>query len=90
MGIFKEIHELRVVGSAYESRELIRKLREAISRGWVEQIPVMKPHPMSPNVTWYRDKETGQIYSLDPFDERPGLWMEVDLNDLIEPNEKVQ
>ncbi len=90
MGIFKEIHEMRVVGSPYESRELIRKLGEAISRGWVEQIPVMKPHPMSPNQTWYRDKETGQIYSLDPFDERPGLWMEVDLHDLIGPNEKMQ
>ena len=90
MGIFKEIHELRVVGSPAASRELQRKLRVAISRGWVEQIPVMKPHPMSPNETWYRDKETGQIYSLHPFDERPGSWMEVDLNDLVEPGPKLQ
>jgi len=43
-----------------------------------------------PNETWYRDKETGQIYSLHPFDDRPGLWMEVDPNDLIEPGQKVQ
>jgi hypothetical protein len=50
----------------------------------------MKPHPMTPNETWYRDKETGQVYSLHPFDERPGLWMEVDLNDLIEPGQTVQ
>jgi len=35
------------------------------------------------------DKETGQVFSLHPFDERPGLWMEVDLNDLIEPSRTV-
>jgi hypothetical protein len=87
MGIFKEIHELRTVGSPDESRELLRKLAIAISRGWVEQIPVMKPRPMAPNETWYRDKETGQIYSLHPFDERPGLWMEIDPKDLIETDD---
>lgn len=90
MSIFKEIHELRTVGSPAECRELRRKLAIALSRGWVERVPVMKPHPMAPDETWYRDKETGQIYSLKPFDERPGLWMEVDLNDLIEPGQKVQ
>ena len=61
MGIFKEIHELRVVDSPAASRELRRKLEIAISRGWIEQISVMKPHPMSSNETWYRDNETGQI-----------------------------
>lgn len=30
------------------------------------------------------------IYSLDPFDERPGLWMGVDLSDLIEAGKKLQ
>ena len=89
MSIFKEIHELRTVGSPEACLELQRRLGVAIANGWVEQIPVMKPHPMAPNETWYRDKETGQIYSLHPFDERPGLWMEVDLNDLIEPGRKV-
>jgi hypothetical protein len=59
-------------------------LSQAISCGYVEQIPVMKPHRYSPNESWYRDKETGQIYSLHPFDERPGSWMEVDPTDLIE------
>lgn len=84
MGIFKEIHEVREVGSPNDCRELRRKLAIAVSCGWVEQIRVMKPHPMAPDETWYRDKETGQIYSLHPFDERPGLWMEVDPKDLIE------
>jgi hypothetical protein len=90
MGILKEIHEVREVGSSADCRELLHKLAIAIARGWVEQIPVMKPHPMSRNETWYRDKKTGQIYSLHPFDGRPGLWMEVDLNDLIEPGKKLQ
>lgn len=48
-------------------------LSEALARGYVEQVPVMKPHPYAPRRTWYRDKETGQIYSLDPPDERGGL-----------------
>jgi len=60
-------------------------LAEAISRGYVEQVPVMKPNLYAASETWYRDKETGQIYSLHPFDERPGLWMEVDPNDVVEP-----
>lgn len=90
MEIFKEIHDLRIISSPADCRELQRKLSVAISRGWVEQIPVMKPHPLEPDEAWYRDKETGQVFSLHPFNERPGLWMEVDLNELIEPGEKVQ
>ena len=85
MSIFKEICEYRTIGSPEVYRELQRKLSIAISRGWVEhQVPVMKPHPMTPTETWYRDTETGQIYSLLPFDERPGSWTEVDPKDLIE------
>jgi hypothetical protein len=89
MSIFTEIHELRTVGSPEDCRELRRKLSIAISRGWIEQIPVIKPHPLAPNETWYREKETGQIYSLHSFDERPNSWMEVDLKNLIEPNQYV-
>jgi hypothetical protein len=87
MGIFKEMHEQRIV---WDYRELRRKLSEAISGGYVEQVPVMKPNRFSPNQEWYRDKETGQIYSLDPPDERGGWWAEVDPEDLIEPGQKVQ
>jgi len=39
--------------------------------------------------TWYRNKETGQIFSLHPLINRPGLWMDVDPNDLIEPGQRV-
>jgi len=87
MGIFKEIHETR---SVWDIRELRRKLSEAIARGYVEQIPVMKPHRYAPNRAWYRDKETGEIYYLGPPDERPGWWDKVDLQELVEPGERIQ
>ena len=70
MGIFKEMHEQRTFESDWEYRELRRMLSEAISRGYVEQIPVMKPHRWAPRREWYRDKETDEIYSLDAPEEK--------------------
>jgi hypothetical protein len=87
--IFKEMHETRVVNPGWDYRELLRMLSEAIARGYVEQVPVMKPHRYAPRRR-YREKETGVIYSLDPPGERPGWWDEVDLKDLIDPGEKIQ
>ena len=84
------MHEERVIASPCDYQELQSVLSEAISRGYVEQVHVMKPNRYAPNEAWYRDKETGQIYSLHPFDERPGSWMEVDPKDLIEPGQTVQ
>ncbi len=89
MTIFTEIHELRVIGSKAEFRELKRKLLEAISRGSVEQIAVTKPSRLSPNEEWCRDKETGEIYSLVLPGERGGWWDRVDPKDLCAPEEKV-
>jgi hypothetical protein len=42
MGTFKEMYEQRIFNSEWEYRELRRKLSEAISRGYVEQVPVIK------------------------------------------------
>lgn len=81
MGLFKKIHAVRVVNPGREHHELLRKLSEAISGGYVEQIAVMKPQPHAPNRSWYRDKKTGEIYSLDPPDHLPGWWTEVDPGD---------
>lgn len=81
MGIFKKIHAVRVVKPGSDHDELLRMLSEAISRGYVEQIPVTKPHPHAPNLSWYQDKKTGQIYSLDPPDQLPGWWTEVHPDD---------
>jgi len=91
MGIFREMYEKRVFDSAWEYRELRRMLSEAISRGHVEQVPVMKPHRYSPRREWYRDKETGEIYSLDaPEKKSRGWWDKVDKQDLVGPGETVQ
>jgi hypothetical protein len=87
MGMFREMHEAR---SLWDVRDLRRKLSQAISRGYAEQIPVMKPHQYAPNREWYRDKETGEIFQLDPPDERPGSWDRVDPQELVEPGERIQ
>jgi hypothetical protein len=47
--IFKEMHETRVVDPGWDYRELLRMLSEAIARGYVEQVPVMKPHRTHPD-----------------------------------------
>jgi hypothetical protein len=86
--IFKEMHEAREIGSQRGYHELLRMLSEAIALGYVEQVPVMKPHPYAPRRTWYREKETGLIYSLDPPDERGGWWAEVDPSDVIAPGDR--
>ena len=90
MTIFKEMHETRHIDPGRDYQELLRMLSEAIARGYVEQVPVMKPHQYAPDRTWYRERETEVIYFLDPPDERPGWWDEVDQKELIEPGEKIQ
>lgn len=44
MGVFKEICETREVGGRLHYLGVKKRLQEAISRGWVEQVPVMKPN----------------------------------------------
>jgi len=91
MGIFKEMYEMRLFNSDWEYRELRRMLTEAMSRGYVERIPVMKPHRWVPDEEWYRDKETGEIYSLVPPEEKNrGHWINVDPEALVEPRETLQ
>lgn len=91
MAIFKEMYEMRLFNSDWEYRELRRMLSEAISRGYVEQVPVMKPHPFVPREEWYREKETGEIYSLVPPEEKSrGQWLQVDPGDLVKPGQTVQ
>ena len=89
MGIFKEICETREVSGRLAYLSVKQRVEEAISRGWVERVPVMKPSRFSPDQEWFRDKETGEIYRLVPLDERGGWWDKVDASDLIGPGEKV-
>jgi hypothetical protein len=90
MTLFKEIHGTRDIGSKAEFRELKRKLSEAISRGWVERIAVLKPDRFRPNQEWYRDTKTGEIYFLVPPEDRGGYWDRVDPKNLIRPDDKIQ
>ncbi len=90
MGVFKDMHEQRTVDPGRDYLELRRMLSEAIERGYVEQVPVMKRHPMSLRDEWYRDKETGEIYVLIAPDDRPGCWDRIDPSELVDPGETVQ
>jgi hypothetical protein len=91
MSIFKEMHETHSFSSYEEFDELRRMLASAISRGFVEEVSVMKPSQFSPNMVWYRDKETGEIYSLTPPNPPArGWWERVDIGELKEPGQFVQ
>jgi hypothetical protein len=80
----------RTFESSRNYRELHRMLSEAIERGYVEQIPVIKPS-WSYREIWYRDKETGEIYALtEPGERSFGHWNRVDFQDLLKPGESVQ
>jgi hypothetical protein len=91
MGIFREMHEERGFNSGWEYRELRRMLSEAISRGYVEQVPVMKPFQFSRKQEWYRDTATGEIFCLlEPEENTRGWWDKVDMQDLVEPGQSLQ
>jgi hypothetical protein len=90
MGIFSDMYQMRCFNSDWEYRELKRMLSEAISRGYVEPIPVMDPHPYCRTEEWYREKETGEIYSLVPPEEKSrGRWTKVEREELIQPGETI-
>jgi hypothetical protein len=47
----------------------------------VEKVPVIKRNRYFPGEQWFRDKETGEIYSLIKPEERIlGRWAKVDLD----------
>jgi hypothetical protein len=82
MGIFKEMYDGRHFESSRDYEELRRMLSEAISNGFIEQIPTTKPILSSSGEQWFRDKGTGEIYSLVPPGERSsGWWMRLDPED---------
>jgi hypothetical protein len=91
MGIFKQMHEGRHFESLRDYTELKRMLSEAVSRGWVEQLPVIKPILSSRNEEWFRDKETGEMYSLvAPGEKSWGWWTKIDTADIVGSDEVVQ
>lgn len=84
MSIFHEMHPARTVNPGRDYSELKRMIAEAIERGHVEVIPVMRKNRWSFGETWYREAETGVIFSLTAPGDRPGWWEEIDANELSE------
>jgi hypothetical protein len=91
MGIFQEMWDGRTL-SHWEYQEIRRMLSEAIASGYVEKIQVLShKHIWSKNEEWYRDMQTGEIYTLTaPWERGGGHWARVDLEDLSSPGENIQ
>jgi hypothetical protein len=83
MSIFKEMHPYDGFGSPQQFAELQRMLSEAIAKGYVEEIPVMIVRKVPYIENWYREKETGEIYVLSPFNPPAcGAWHRIEINDI--------
>jgi hypothetical protein len=83
MSIVEEMYPSRQFNSWGDFDELKRMLSEAISRGYVEEVPVMRVREVPQTESWYRDKETGDIFSLVP-PEPParGAWERIDMEEV--------
>jgi hypothetical protein len=81
MSIFEEMHPFRNFDSRRQFSELKRMLGEAIDRGHVEVIPVIRRSEVPVAEEWYREKQTGVIYSLVlPDPPIPPSWERVDID----------
>jgi hypothetical protein len=84
------MHDGRHFESLRDYRELKQMLSEAVSRGCIEQVHVMRPILSSRNEEWFRDKETGEIYCLvAPEEKSRGWWTRIDGDDLVRPSESI-
>jgi hypothetical protein len=64
-------------------------LSEAISRAFVEEIPVLKSRDIAEH--WYRDLETGDIYSLsEPDPPLQPCWRRIEIENLLEEDGPIQ
>ena len=92
MSIFEEMYPYRNFEFRRDFDELQRMLGEAVSRGFVEEVHVVGNGKVPQlDRKWYRDKETGDIYSLTlPWERSLGYWERVDIEDFIDPNQAIQ
>lgn len=82
MSIFEEMHPYDGFGSPQQFAELQRKLSEAIIKGYVEEVPVTTIRMVLYVENWYREKETGEIYTLSPFNPPAlGAWHRIEPDD---------
>jgi hypothetical protein len=90
MSIFNEMWPGRTFGTTRDYAELLRMLGEAIDRGYVEEIPTTLAGKLSVREKWFREKETGTIYSLTEPDERGPYWRPVEMEELVKEGETIQ
>jgi hypothetical protein len=82
------MHSFRQFNSRREFDGLKRMLGEAISRGHVEIIPAMNRWQVPVDEQWFREKETGVIYSLmSPEPPTRGGWERINTEDLKTGNQ---
>jgi hypothetical protein len=80
MSILEEMHPLQNFATQQQFDELKQRLNDAIGRGYVEAIPVIKRWDVPVEEEWYRDKQTGEIFSLvAPDPPSDGRWERVDI-----------
>jgi hypothetical protein len=79
MAVFSKFWPTGQFPSDAEFSELWETLSQAMAEGQIEKVPVIKRHRYFPTEQWFRDKETGEIYSLIKPQERiRGRWAKVD------------
>jgi len=84
MSIFHEMYEGSSFPVDWQYLEVKRMLSEAMSRGFVRQIPALRPDGVIAGglEEWYQDNETGEIFGLVAPEERMrGRWSKIDLAD---------
>ena len=82
MNVFREMFDHDKFESLRDFTELQRMLRQATERGYVEEVPVTLKREVSQIEHWYKDKETGEIYSLIPPESAArGYWGPVQLDE---------
>lgn len=91
MSILEEMHPYPFFGSWQDFDELKQMLNDAISRGIVEEVPVMIARQIPRAESWYREKATGIIYSLvEPEPPARGMWEPVDMEELRKTRHREQ
>lgn len=91
MSILRETHPNWQFDPWEEYGELRDILAEAKREGYIEEISVMEKRTKLRPENWYRDKGSGEIYSLvAPDFPARGSWLEVDIEDLKRTEHPIQ
>lgn len=78
MSIFTELYDLHAFESIHAYQEFLRKLARALEEGWVEEIPVVTMCDVPRNERWFREKYSGEVYSLEELEGKPSSWRPVE------------